>query len=515
MTDECENAVRLDQRNVRSCTTLAVWKIALVTAALHLVLAGRYDVFRNELYFIVCGRHPAFGYVDQPPLVPLLAAATQLFGDNIWMLRLPSVVAAAALPLVAAALARLLGGGTISVLLAAAAVALAPALTGFTATLTTSTFEPVAWTVCAYLLTRSVVCDDRRAILWAGVAAGLAMEAKYGVAMWLIGLAIGIVATPARRVLWWPQCWIAAALAILLAAPSLAWQTTHDWPFFSAVFQPAVAGRPYLGTPLKFAIWQIIALNPLLSPFWIAGWVAPFLLDRLRSVRFLSIAAVVAAVIDYSGGGKDYYLFPLYPTLMAVGAVALGRIPRTAATIWLAAAFALSATMAPAVLPILEPTILARYLDMTRLRPPPNEAAAVGAPLTQVFSDEVGWRDLEQQVAAVYRSLSEDERRQAVIIASNYSEAAAIDVYGRSDGLPPALSGENQYFLWGTHGFDGDIVIHINGDPQRWRKLCKSVETAANFGVAYAMPYENGRPIFVCQGLLTPIAKIWPRFKRY
>jgi len=167
------------------------------------------------------------------------------------------------------------------------------------------------------------------------------------------------------------------------------------------------------------------------------------------------------------------------------------------------------------VLPILEPTTLARYLDMTRLRPPPNEAAAVGAPLTQVFSDEVGWRDLEQQVAAVYRSLSEDERRQAVIIASNYGEAAAIDVYGRSDGLPPALSGENQYFLWGTHGFDGDIVIHINGDPQRWRKLCKSVETAANFGVAYAMPYENGRPIFVCQGLLTPIAKIWPRFKRY
>jgi hypothetical protein len=276
-----------------------------------------------------------------------------------------------------------------------------------------------------------------------------------------------------------------------------------------------VAGRPYLGTPLKFAIWQIIALNPLLSPFWIAGLVAPFLLDRLRSVRFLSIAAAVAAVIDYGGGGKDCYLFPLYPTLMAVGAIALGRIPRTAASIWLAAGFALSATMAPAVLPILEPNTLAHYLDVTRLRPPPNEAAAVGAPLTQVFSDELGWRDLEQQVAAVYRSLSEDERRQTAIIAANYGEAAAIDVYGRSDGLPPALSGENQYFLWGTHGFDGDIVIHINGDPQRWRKLCKSVETAASFGASYAMPYENGRPIFVCQGLLTPIAKISPRFKRY
>jgi hypothetical protein len=516
MTGEGQRqAAAREEGKVGAHAALAVWAIAAVTAVLHLALAGRYDGFRNELYFIVCGRHPAFGYVDQPPLVPLLAAATQLFGDNIWLLRLPSVMAATALPLVAAALARSLGGGTIPVLLAAAAVALVPALAGFTATLTTSTFEPVAWTVCSFLLTRCIVHDDRRAILWAGVAVGIAMEAKYGVAMWLIGLAIGIVATPARRVLLWPQCWMAAGLAILLAAPSLIWQATHDWPFFSAVFQPAVAGRTYLGTPLQFAIRQIIALNPLLAPLWIAGLVAPFLLDHLKSVRFLSIAAAVATLIDYGGGGKDYYLFPLYPTLMAVGAVAFGSMARTTAAVWLAAAFAVSAAMAPAVLPILEPDTLAHYLDVTRLRPPPNERAAMGAPLTQVFSDEIGWRDLERQVAAVYRSLPEDDRRQTAIIASNYGEAAAIDFYGRSDGLPPVLSGENEYFLWGTHGFDGDIVIHVNGDPQRWRRLCNSVETLATFGVSYAMPYESGRPIFVCRGLRPAMAQIWPRFKRY
>ncbi len=319
-------------------------------------------------------------------------------------------MAATALPLVTAALARLLGGGTISALLAAAAVALAPALAGLTATLTTSTFEPVAWTVCSYFLARAVVCDDRRAILWAGVAGGIAMEAKYGIAMWLLGLAFGIVTTPARRILLWWQCWL--AVATLLAAPSLAWQAIHDWPFFSAVFLPAVAGWTYLGTPLSFATWQIIALNPLLCPLWIAGLVAPFLLDRLRSVRFLSIAAVVATVIDYGGGGKDYYLFPLYPTLLAVGAVAFCKIATGVATAWLVTAFALSAAMAPAVLPILEPDTLAPYLDRTRLRPPANELAAIGAPLTQVFSDELGWRDLERQVASVYRSLPDEDRRR-------------------------------------------------------------------------------------------------------
>src|SRR5215468_11281256 len=126
MTDECENAVRLDQRNVRSCTTLAVWKIALVTAALHLALAGRYDIFRNELYFIICGRHPAFGYVDQPPLVPLIAAATQMFGNSTWLLRLPAALTAIAIIPMMAGFARLVGAGDRGAWFAALAAAIAP-----------------------------------------------------------------------------------------------------------------------------------------------------------------------------------------------------------------------------------------------------------------------------------------------------------------------------------------------------------------------------------------------------
>ena len=509
------HAARLIQPSVQRGATLAVWSIAAASAALHLVLAGRYDVFRNELYFIVCGRHPDFGYVDQPPLVPLLAAATQLMGDNIWLLRLPSVMASAALPLVTAALARSLGGGAVSAVLAAAAAALAPALAGFTTTLTTSTFEPLAWTMCSYFLARAVAADDRRAFLWAGAAAGVAMEAKYGIAMWLIGLAVGVVATPERRILLWWQCWVAVALAALLAAPSLVWQAMHGWPFFSAQFQPAVAGRAYLGTPASFAFWQIIRMNPVLSPLWLAGLVAPFLLDHLRSARFLSIAAVVATLIDYGGGGKDYYLFPVYPTLLAVGAVAFGEVARRMVAVWLAAAFASFAVMAPAALPILAPETLGPYLDRTGLRPPPNEWAAIGAPLTQLFSDEFGWRELERQVASVYHSLPETDRRRATILASNYGEAAAIDIYGQSDGLPSALSGDNQYFLWGTHGFDGDIIVRIGGNPERWRRICQTVEAATTFGVSYAMPYENGRPIFICRGLQLPLGQIWPRFKRY
>ena len=159
--------------------------LTAATAAFHLAFANRYDVFRDELYFIVCGRHPAFGYADQPPLVPLLAAAFYGIGAQAWVLRLPAVFAAAALVWLTIAFARLLGGGNGAAWIAGLAAAIAPILIGLTATLNTTTFEPLLWTLVAYLLTRCILLDDRRALLWAGLAAGIAMEMKYALPLWL------------------------------------------------------------------------------------------------------------------------------------------------------------------------------------------------------------------------------------------------------------------------------------------------------------------------------------------
>jgi hypothetical protein len=181
----------------------------------------------------------------------------------------------------------------------------------------------------------------------------------------------------------------------------------------------------------------------------------------------------------------------------------------------MATATVASAALAPVVLPLLDPPALAAYLDRYHLHPKPDELAAVGAPLTQVFSDELGWRALEKTVAAAYRALPPDDRGRVAIVASNYGEAAAIDVYGAADGLPPALSGQNQYYLWGPRGYDGGLTLHINGDPERWRPNCASLDIVAHFGAPYAMPYENDRPIFLCRGLRVPLQDAWPRFKRF
>jgi 4-amino-4-deoxy-L-arabinose transferase-like glycosyltransferase len=153
--------------------------LALLAFCLHAVFAGRYDVFRDELYFIVCGRHPAFGYADQPPLVPLLSALFYGMGHSVWLLRLPATLAAAALVGLSVRFARLLGGGDFAAVLAGLATMIAPMLMGMASVFSTTSFDPLAWTLIAYLLVRAVRDEDRVALLWCGVVAGLDLEAKY------------------------------------------------------------------------------------------------------------------------------------------------------------------------------------------------------------------------------------------------------------------------------------------------------------------------------------------------
>jgi hypothetical protein len=332
-------------------------------------------------------------------------------------------------------------------------------------------------------------------------------------AFWLVALAVGIAATRARRIFAWREFWIGALIAIIIAAPNFIWQAVHGWPFLEVTRRHSAGNLT--GSPLAFAIRQAVTMNLLLAPLWIAGIVGPFLRSGLKGLRFLSIAFIVTAAIIVASHGKDYYLVPAYPSLFALGAAACGNLPRWLRLTWTGGAVVLSSLAAPVVLPLLDPPALARYLDRTHLKPRPDEVAGIGAPLTQVFSDELGWRSFEKQVAAIYNALPPEDRAHAAILAIDYGEAAALDYYGPADGLPPALSGQNQYFLWGPRGYDGSIMLHINGRPETWARFCQSSEIAGTFGAPYVMPYENDRPIILCHGLKRNLSETWERFKHY
>ena len=177
--------------------------------------------------------------------------------------------------------------------------------------------------------------------------------------------------------------------------------------------------------------------------------------------------------------------------MFAVGAIWSERLNIWLTRGWIAAAVAVSACLAPIALPILEPTQLQRYMELTGIRPAPIEAAGVGAPLTQSLSDEFGWRELEKKVAAVFHRLSPEEQHAPRSWSRITEQAAAIDVYGREDGLPPALSGHNQYWLWGPRGHDGSLMIHVGGDVERWRRLCGSIEIADMTGSPLRCPMRT------------------------
>jgi hypothetical protein len=489
------------------------WSVAAVVFIAHAAVAGRYDAFRNELYFIVCGRRPALGYVDQPPLVPMLAALTQLSGDHVWLLRLPAVICAAVLVPLTVSFARLLGAGTRGAWLAAFAAGTAPMLVAVTSTLTTATLEPLLWTAVAYCVARALVRDERTLLIAAGIVAGIAVEAKYGILIWLVALGVGLALTPARRLAALKELWIGAGFLAALALPNVWWQAAHQFPFIEVVRNDNAGNLT--GSPLVFALGQVLASNIVLAPLWLAGIVAPFVRTDLARFRFLAIAFVVAAATVFATHGKSYYVAGAYPSLFALGAAACSSLARPAVALLSALAIANAALSLPLVSPVLEPNALADYLARAPVRPRPVETAGIGAPLTQVFSDEFGWRELERTVAGVYRALPAQQRQQAAILASNYGEAAALDVYGAADHLPPALSEQDQYYLWGTHGYDGSVVIAVNANPRRWARICDRSTVAARFGVPYAMPYERDRAIVVCHGTRVPLSIAWPRFKRF
>jgi hypothetical protein len=496
-----------------------VLAVAGATFIAHLAVSWRHGFFRDELYFIDCGRHPAFGYVDQPPLVPLLAAATQAFGHCLVALRAVAGLAHATTVVACSALAGLVANelqlsGRFARPMAAAAVALSPMFLGLTSTLNTTTFEPLAWTYIAYAVARAITSDRPRFLVRAGLVAGLALEAKYAVPLFLVPLIAGATLGPSRRVLFTRHAAIAAALCTAIALPSAIWQVVHGLPFLE-LLRAASRGKNVVVAPLEFAINQLGVMNPVLAPMWIAGVAWCMVARGLARLRFLAIAFIAVFLATMVLHGKDYYVAPAYGVAFALGAVFVEQYLRwvTARTIHLVLSGAAAMIAAPYAMPILDPPGLAAYMRWLGARPQAQETNQQDATIPQLHADMLGWRELEARVAEVWRSLPLDERTHAAIVTNNYGEAGAINFYGPDDGLPRALSGHNQYWLWGPGEYDGSIVIRVGGDLARYQQLCAEVTVAATFGVAYAMPYERDRPILLCRGMRQDLRRAWPDFK--
>jgi 4-amino-4-deoxy-L-arabinose transferase-like glycosyltransferase len=492
--------------------------IAAISFCLHLAANNQYDVFRDELYFMACGERPDFGYVDQPPLIPLIAGASHaLFGTALAPLRLLPALAMAATAGLTAKFAEELGGGRFAQWLAGIAVLLAPIYLVNGLLLTTDMLQPLTWLACSWLLVRMAKTGDERLWLAFGAVVGVSFLSKYLIAFYLVGVGIGILATPLRNSLTRPWIYAGAAIALAIMAPNIAWQGAHGWPFLELAAAGA-NGKNLALSPLAFFGQQALMLGPASAPLWIAGLWRLATKTSQPALRLFPIAYGVMAAVFIASHGKAYYLAPIYPILFVAGAVAVEAWLPAGAMRWIAVRIIALSGLAtlPIALPILPPEQFVAYARTLGLAP---SAAATerGAQsvLPQYFADMFGWREMAAAVATVYQALPPDERQRAVFFGRNYGEAAALEIYGPALRGPPAISAHNNYFLWGPQGFDGSVVIMLGAEGSGLAAQYQDIQTVGRIESLYAMPYETHIPINVLRSPRAPLSEIWARLKHY
>ncbi len=506
-------------RNNRSLLTLALFKF-LFHAISNTPLLG-YGYFRDEFYYLACADHLALGYVDHPPLsIFLLALSRLLFGTSLFALRLLPAVAGAAVVLLTGLMARQLGGGKLAQALAALAVGIAPIHLIFNSFYSMNAFEIFFWTLTAYWLIVLLTEDKPRLWLAIGVVLGLGLENKHTTLTFGVALAIGLVLTPARKYLWSKWLWLGGSLAVLLLMPNLIWQAQHGFPSLEFYKVAEILKNVPTG-PLEIFLNQLLVMNPVTAPIWLAGLGYYLLAPQARPIRLLGIIYLVLfGLLLAAQSSRPDRITGAYPMLLAAGVVALEQLSRrySSQKAGRRLAFAgmlilclASVVFIPVSLPLLPPAFTSKL------------AIAVGAvqeiergkraALPQYLADRFGWLELVTQVADVYHQLSPQDQAKVAIFTDNYGEASAINFFGPAYGLPPAISGHNNYFLWGPGNASGEIIIAVGSSIEAKRALFEDVSKMATFQCAYCI--ENNTGIYLAKNLKVSIDKLWPTIKHY
>jgi len=495
---------------------LAPLALAGLAVALHLACGERYGFFRDELYFVACGQRLAAGYVDQPPLVALLArAAWWLSGDgrSVLLFRLPAALAHAGGVLVAAGIAARLGGGGWARGLAALAATVSPIQLAQGHLLTMNVLELLLWSGVA-LSALQAASGRPRAWLLAGALLGLTLLDKYSGAFLAVALLLGLLVTGGRAHLRSPWLWAGVALAAALALPAALWQWRHGWPFLELLEN----GRRYKNVsapPLHVLAEAALQTGPAAALLALAGLAWLLAARAAAPGRFLGAAllALLAALLGL--GAKPYYLAPALAPLVAAGAVALeARVRRGWLRGFAAASVLLSAAPAiPLVVPILPIDRMLAWQARLGQKPERMERLDYGD-VPQHFADQLGWRERVAAVVAVVEALPAADRARAVIFTTNYGRAAALELLG-GPGLPPVVSGHNQYFLWGVPG-DPVVVVALGGRAEAFAPDFAEVSLVARTpAVPLGMPYESEIPIFVLRGPRAPVAELFRKSRHF
>jgi len=480
--------------------------------ALHLLTNGQYGFHRDELAVLDDAGRLAWGYVAYPPVTPFIGRlALELFGPSLVGLRFFSALAQSIAMVLAGLIARELGGSRWAQAVAAVAAAVAPMSLIMASMFQYVAFDYLWWVAVAYLVVRLLNSGDPRWWVGIGLAIGLGMMTKYTMAFCVAGLVAGVLFTPVRRHLRSPWLWGGVAVSLLVFAPNLIWQIQHD--FVSLECLSAIHQRDIeIGRTGGFLAQQLyVSANPFSIPFWIAGLYFCFFSARGAPYRILGWMYVVPLALFLAAQGRFYYLAPAYPALIAAGAVviqerlaSLSRGPARSlrGAVW--AMLAVGAVMAGAL--------------MLPVAPVNSGLWKLNSGVHDNFVEQIGWPELVETVAGIYAALPEEEKPAAGILAGNYGEAGAINLFGPAYGLPTAISGINSYWLRGFGDPPPQTLIVLGLSRDFLERHFAECEPAGQVSNRFGVENEETRfhkDIWICRGLLQPWPDFWKNFRYF
>lgn len=498
--------------------------LALGQLALQMSFHKNYGYFRDELYYIACSDHLAFGYVDQPPLsIVILWLNRWLLGDSLLALRFLPALAGAIVVVLTAAAARRLGGSRFAQGLAALAVFAAHGLIGQGKTFSMNPFDVLFWALAGYIVISIFVDDNPKLWIPFGLVVGLGLLNKYSVGFMVMGLVAGLLLTRQRRQLAFSWFWLGAGIAFIFFLPHILWQVANHFPSLEFMRNASQHKNVNLGL-VDFLLGQLRDMNILNAPLWLGG-IYFFFTQRQGRFRPLAWMYLFVLMIMVVGHGKVYYLYAIYPIFLAAGAVWFEQVVQPKTALWLKPLYVtllilVAIVILPFALPVLPVEKFIAYEHVLGMMPHAEERSAV-AELPQYYADQFGWQEMVGQVASVYNKLTPEEQAHCFIYVRNYGEAAAIDFFGKAQSLPRARCGHNNYWLWGPGKETGTIAIifghsrNLEDNYADLRRCYQHVELVAVTDTRYAMPFENGRMIFLCRGMNTTFQELWAKERFY
>lgn len=485
--------------------------LALALVLLHTLTNGQYGFHRDELATLDDARHLAWGYVAYPPLTPFIGrAALELFGTSLRGFRFFSAAAQGIVLIIAGLAARELGGKRQAQLLAALAVGIGGHSLFNGTYLQYTSFDYLWWVLVAYLVIRLLKSNDARWWLAIGAAAGAGMLTKYTMAFLVAGVVAGVLLTPTRRYLRGPWFWCGAAVAVLIWLPNLVWQIQHH--FVSLEFLKSIHARDVgLGRANGFLLAQFWkCANPVTVPLWCAGLWYVFAAPAGKRYRMLGWMYVAPLLALLAAAGRDYYLAPAYPMLLAAGAVWGEQ--------WLSSLSARSA-------------LTVRLIAWWTMTTAGLAAAAVTLPLAPAgsawwrvadamngnFNYEFGYPDMVETVAQIRDRLPVQQRATLGILARDVGEAGAVNLNGPAYGLPSAISGMNSNWLRGYGDPPPETVIVAGMDRDFLDQSFGSCELVGQLTNRYGI--VNGAighdEVYLCRRLRQPWPDFWKRIRSF